>query len=78
MNIHCIIKPNTKHDEGVELIEETYVVRVKAPATEGKANDAAKRLLARYFAVPPSHVTLTAGRTSRYKTFAVQPLADTH
>lgn len=71
MKLHCHIKPNVKHDEGVEYIDDIYVVRVKAPATEGKANTAAAQLLAGHFGVAPSHVRLISGHTSKYKTFEI-------
>lgn len=72
MKINCHIKPGSKHDESVELDGDVYIVRVKAPAVEGKANEATRRVLAKYFGVPPSRVSLVRGHTSSYKVFEVE------
>lgn len=72
MKITCHVKPGAKHEEGVEQLDGRYVVRVKAPAAEGKANEAARRVIASYFGVSPSHVTLLRGQVSRYKVFEVE------
>jgi uncharacterized protein YggU (UPF0235/DUF167 family) len=71
MKIRCIVKPNSRHEEGIELIDGTYIVRVKAPAAEGKANEAVKQVLAAYLGVSPSRVEMTAGHASRHKTFTI-------
>jgi len=47
-------------------------VRVKAPAVEGKANEAARKLLATHFEVSPSRVTLVSGHTTRHKIFDIE------
>ena len=71
MKIRCRIKPNDKHDESVDLVDGEYVVRVKAPAQEGRANEAARRVLAKHFGVAPTQVTLVGGHTSKHKTFEI-------
>jgi len=56
--------------EGVETRGDGRCVlkaRVRAAATEGEANDALTRLLARAAGVAPSAVRLVGGRTSRIK-----------
>jgi uncharacterized protein len=45
--------------------------RVRAAASEGEANDALIKLLARTLAVPPRDVSLLAGATSRIKRVAI-------
>ena len=72
MRITVYIKPNSKHDERVVLTEGIYTVRVKAPAVEGKANEAARKLLATHFEVSPSRVTLVSGHTTRHKIFDIE------
>ena len=42
-------------------------VRVRAPASEGEANAALLKLVARALAVPPRDVSLVAGATARIK-----------
>lgn len=72
MKLRVVIKPNSKHKEGLEqLADGTHVLYTKQPATEGKANVAAIAIIARHFHVPKSLVALSAGATSRYKTFEI-------
>ena len=58
-----------------ESIEERegcrLIVRVKAPAREGKANRAIQEALGRHFGVPKSAVTLVAGGRGRIKIFDI-------
>jgi len=46
-------------------------VRVRAAPTEGEANDALCRLIAKMLGVPPRDVVLTAGATARVKRLTV-------
>ncbi len=58
------------HIEGVEALADGRCVlkaRVRAAATEGEANDALVRLIARAVGVAPRAVRLTAGATARIK-----------
>jgi len=47
-------------------------VRVRAAPTEGEANDALARLLAKTVGVPPRSVTLLQGAAARNKTFRIE------
>jgi uncharacterized protein len=47
------------------------LARVRAIAEDGKANDAARRLLAKAAGVPASAVALLAGATARLKSFRI-------
>ena len=58
--------------EQVEQIDAThYIVQVKAPPVEGKANEAIRKVLADYFDVAPSRIKMTSGKTSKQKIFEV-------
>lgn len=60
-------------EEYVEKISEsTFVVAVKEPPIQGRANYAIARALAEYFHVFPSSVRLVSGFSSKRKTFEVQ------
>lgn len=73
MQVFAIIKPNSKHREGVLQGEGgAVVVYTKAPAVEGKANIAAAALIAQHYGVSKSSVTLVRGQTSKYKVFEVK------
>ncbi|MDP9343495.1 MAG: DUF167 domain-containing protein [Actinomycetota bacterium] len=56
---------------GIETSGEDIVIRVRAPAAEGRATDEARRALAAALAVPPSRVALRSGARSRRKVFDV-------
>jgi uncharacterized protein len=56
--------------EGLELRADgraVLKVRVRAPAREGEANAALRRLLAQAVGAPPRQATLVAGATARLK-----------
>lgn len=50
---------------------EFYVVSVKEPPVEGRANMAVCRLLAEYFDVPNTLVCLVSGASSKIKVFEI-------
>ncbi len=51
---------------------DALVVRVTAPAVDGRATAAALRALAKAFDVPNANVTLVTGATSRDKVVAIE------
>lgn len=71
MRIFVTAKPKSKVP-GVEQIDDMhFVVRVKEPPTEGKANIAVAEALAGYFGVGQSRVRLVSGASSRQKAFEI-------
>ena len=67
MKVFVKVKPQSK-SEGVTKIDEMhYVVQVKAPPVEGKANEAVIRVLSDYFNVPKSHVRILKGTQGKHK-----------
>ena len=72
MIITAIIKPNSKHREEVVAGDDgSLMVFTKSPAVEGRANEAAARLLAKYYGVSKSRIRLVRGHTSKHKVFEV-------
>lgn len=60
--------------DGIETLSDGRAVlkaRVRATPTDGKANDALCRLIAKSVGVPRRDVTLTAGATARIKRLAI-------
>ena len=60
--------------DGIETLGDGRSVlkaRVRAAPSEGEANDALCRMLAKALGVPPRDVTLTAGATSRIKRLTI-------
>ncbi len=71
MKIFVKAKAGAKKEQ-VEQIDAThYVVQVKAPPVEGKANDAIRKALADYFDVAPLQIKMISGKTSKQKIFEV-------
>lgn len=70
--IHVTVKPGSRKGPLVEVGDDgSLLLHVREPASDGKANAAARALLARHLDVPRSCVTLTGGATSRHKRFRV-------
>lgn len=66
MKITVTVKPRSK-EEKVQKIGEEYVISVKEPAIENKANKALIKLLSRYFHVPETRIEILSGKNSRRK-----------
>ena len=63
--------PNAKKSEFAGYREGELVLRLNAPAIEGKANQAAVEFLSRNFGVSRSAVMLVGGERSRHKIFQI-------
>lgn len=71
MKINVKAKPEAR-EEKVEKVDETnFVVSVKEPPVQGRANSAIVRALADYFKVSNSQVRLISGFSSRQKVFEI-------
>ncbi|KKU91075.1 MAG: hypothetical protein UY23_C0004G0020 [Candidatus Jorgensenbacteria bacterium GW2011_GWA1_48_11] len=71
MRISVQAKPNAKIEKIEKVSETEFLVSVKEPPKEGKANQAIGRTLAEYFQIPFSNVRLVSGFSSRQKTFEI-------
>ncbi len=71
MKIKIKVRTNKKI-ESVILQEGIYIVSVKEPAVEGKANKRVIELLAKKFDVSKSVVQITTGKTSNIKTVIIK------
>ena len=75
MTAACRIKirviPNARKTGFAGYREDELLLRLNAPALEGKANKAAAEFIAEYFALPRSSVALVAGEKSRHKVFEI-------
>ncbi len=70
MRITTIIKIRAK-ENSIEKIAEGYKISVKTLPVDGKANEAIRKLLSKYFKVPLSSVRLVVGQTSKHKVFDI-------
>jgi uncharacterized protein (TIGR00251 family) len=75
LKIQVKVKPRSKtEDVAKEIDGNVYVVRVKEPPVEGKANRAMLKLLARHFGVPESRLRIVSGLSSKNKVVEVLPV----
>jgi uncharacterized protein (TIGR00251 family) len=70
VKIQVKVKPGSKTEE-VSQEGDSFVVKVKEPPREGRANQAVIRLLAQHFGVPQSQVRILSGFGSRNKVIEV-------
>ena len=71
MKIKVKVMPNSSKEEVVQQDVSEYIVRVRAPAQEGRANEAALRVLAAHFKVSRSSVRIVSGFSSKHKIIEV-------
>ncbi len=79
--LHVRLTPKGGRDaiDGIEHLADGRAVlkaRVKAPPSEGEANAALTRLIAKAVGVPPRDVAITAGATARVKRLTIAGDAD--
>lgn len=68
------VSPGAPRSRVVGRYGTGWKVRVAAPATDGRANDALIKLLASTFDVPAARVQIVSGHTSRDKTVSLAGL----
>jgi len=71
VKIQVKVKPNSKTEE-VSQEGDSFVVRVKEPPREGKANQAIIKLLAQHFGVPQSRVRILSGFKTKHKVIEIK------
>jgi uncharacterized protein (TIGR00251 family) len=67
------VKPNSK-TEGLSQEGDSFIVKVKEPPKEGKANQAVIRLLAEHFGISQSQVRIISGFKNRNKVVEVREI----
>jgi uncharacterized protein (TIGR00251 family) len=73
--VHVHVQPRAGRTQLVGRHGEALKVRVSAPPVDGRANEAAGRLLSAALGVPASRVVLVSGAQSRLKRFRVAGLS---
>ena len=66
MKIQVKVKPSSETEE-LSREGDSFIIKVKEPPKEGKANQAVIKLLAEHFSVPQSQVRILSGFRSRNK-----------
>lgn len=71
MRITVHAKPSAKEERVEEVGSQEFIVAVKEPPREGRANVAIARALANHFGIPQSRVRLVTGFASKQKVFDI-------
>ena len=71
MRIFVKAKPGAKAEEIKKIDDTNFVVSVKEPPVQGRANAAIIKVLAAYFNIAPSRVRIVFGHTSREKSIEI-------
>ena len=74
MKIFVRAKPNSGQAKVEKIDNAHFIVAVREPAQEGKANVAVMEALADYFQIGISKVTLLKGFSSKEKIFEIESL----
>ena len=72
MKLAVRVIPNARRSEFSGRRDGEVVLRLSAPAVEGKANRAAVEFIAKYFGIARSRVTLVNGEKTRHKVFELE------
>lgn len=71
MKIKVQVKPNSKVSK-VIVSGDMFVVYVKSPPIEGKANEEMLELLSEHLGVPKSRMEIVSGKRSRNKIVSIK------
>jgi len=72
VRISVAVKPNSKEASVEKTGERTFLVRLKSPPKDGKANAELVGILGKYFGVPKSRITISRGVSGRNKTIDIE------
>jgi len=68
------VKVNTSSLPSISYADGIYIVKCKAVRKKGKANQKVIKMLADYFNVAPSHITILKGVLSSIKEIQIKDL----
>lgn len=71
MKIIVKTKPGAKNDKIEKVDEANYIVHIKEPPIDGRANAALVKMLASHFDVSPSLVEIISGYMARVKVIEI-------
>ncbi len=67
MRVYVKVIPRSARNQVEKIIEGEYKVKITAPPVDGKANSMLIKVLAEYFKVAKSCVSIVGGKTARVK-----------
>ncbi len=71
MKVIIRVKPNSSQEK-IEKTENGYLVYVKEPPVENKANQAVIKVLSNYFKIPKSQISILSGLKSKQKIIEIK------
>ena len=75
LQIHVL--PNAKREGWAGMWNDThYKIALRAPAVDGKANEALINFLSNFFHLPKRAITLISGQTNRAKIIEIEGLTE--
>ena len=72
LQVNVYVIPNAKKDEVIGPYLDAIKIKIKAQALENKANQHLINLMAKWFGVPKTHVSLLKGDHARQKLIEIQ------
>src|SRR5436190_23396140 len=75
MLLYVKVKPNQRFDR-IEKVGEEWIIKLKAPAVDGKANQHLLEFLGEVLDLPKSKIALKKGQTARVKCLEVMAEED--
>ena len=72
MKIFVKAKPAAREEKVEKVDENNFIVSVKEPPVQGRANFAISQALANYFKIPNYQVKLLSGFSSKQKVFEIE------
>lgn len=72
MKISVQVKPHSKIESVEKVGDRSYLVRVRVPPTENKANERARELLSENLRIPKRSLELVSGHKSKRKVFEIK------
>jgi len=73
MKIFVKAKPNAKEEKIEKISDNNFIVSVKEPPVQGRANAAIIKALAEYFGINKNQLEIVAGYTNREKIIEIKP-----
>lgn len=71
MLIKVKVSPNSKKEEIIEKLKNSFNIKVKEKPIQGKANKAVINVLSLYYKIPKDKIKIVKGLKSRNKIFEV-------
>jgi uncharacterized protein len=73
--LSCRVQPNSSKEGIGEIKNDSLIIRLNAPAVEGKANDALVRFLSKRLGIAKSRISIIQGAKNRNKLVSVEGLS---